>query len=262
MPFPESKRVIYRNNPLTEVICQLRFPTILEISSEDPADFQKRVRAKYPLYSRDDPGILLPKEISGLLAGLPIPRRAEDLTHKFLTEDSKKFISLNREFLAVTDKEYRRWEQFRQDIQLAQEALEGVYHPAFYSRIGLRYKDMIDKNRLGLKDDAWDSLVNPSFIGMLGASQLRDKVQEIRSEVLIRLDDIPGSFVRIRHGLTGSSEDRTEAYLIDVDFFTEDRRAIGNVSHVLATFNRMAGNLFRWAITPRLQSALEPTDVD
>ena len=50
MPFPDSERVIYQRNPLLEVICQLRFPSILRIDSEAPAVFQERVRKEYPMY--------------------------------------------------------------------------------------------------------------------------------------------------------------------------------------------------------------------
>jgi hypothetical protein len=43
-PFPESERIIYAKNPLESVICQLRFPAILKISSEPPVEFQETLR--------------------------------------------------------------------------------------------------------------------------------------------------------------------------------------------------------------------------
>ena len=48
MPFPEAKRIIYRKNPLDQVICQLRFPPILKIDAEVPAKFQDRIRGDFP----------------------------------------------------------------------------------------------------------------------------------------------------------------------------------------------------------------------
>ena len=70
MPFPESKRVVYQQNPLVEVICQIRFPTILQIGSEEPTAFQNSVRAEYPLYEKADRPGKLPREISELLDNL------------------------------------------------------------------------------------------------------------------------------------------------------------------------------------------------
>ena len=44
MPFPVTKRIIYKKNPLVEVICQLRFPPILSIDTEIPARFQGAIK--------------------------------------------------------------------------------------------------------------------------------------------------------------------------------------------------------------------------
>ena len=40
MLFSDRSRSRYPNAPVHEVICQLRFPTILTINSVEPADFQ------------------------------------------------------------------------------------------------------------------------------------------------------------------------------------------------------------------------------
>jgi uncharacterized protein (TIGR04255 family) len=261
MPFPESPRVLYQKNPLVEVICQLRFPTILEISAEEPAAFQKKIRAQYPLYNKEEGSGVIPKELAGLLAALPGPKPSDALTHKFLTEDSMRFISLTRDFVAITEQRYHRWEEFRQEIQHAQMALEETYQPAFYSRLGLRYRDVIDKMKLGLKDRAWDSLLNPAFLGVLGAPEVHDNIQQIRAQALIKVGEVRGGFLNLRHGLGMLIPDNPETYLIDVDFFTEDREATKHVSAVLDIFNRLAGNLFRWAITSELHHALEPKPI-
>lgn len=50
--FSDSERVHYAKAQLAEVVCQLRFPSILRIAAEEPADFQERIRATYPRYSR------------------------------------------------------------------------------------------------------------------------------------------------------------------------------------------------------------------
>src|SRR5713101_6044071 len=98
MPFPHSEREIYGRNPLEEVVCQLRFPAILEIAAEQPAKFQNKVRRQYPLFEIDRPGISpdipWPKEIAEFIGKLPVAQSAGDATYKFLTEDSNRFISL------------------------------------------------------------------------------------------------------------------------------------------------------------------------
>ena len=46
--FSTEPRHIYRRNQLTDVICQLRFPEILTISANAPADFQEAIRDEFP----------------------------------------------------------------------------------------------------------------------------------------------------------------------------------------------------------------------
>ena len=261
MPFPESKRVVYQQNPLVEVICQIRFPTILQIGSEEPTAFQNSVRAEYPLYEKADRPGKLPREISELLAQLPVPLPVEGPTHRFLTADSTRFIALARDFLAVTEKNYKRWEDFREEVKRAQHGVAEIYKPAFYSRIGLRYKDVIDRDKLRLADHEWDSLVKSSIIGVLGVAEVRDHVEGLVGQALIRLDEVPGGFVGLRHGLIDLGPNGKKAYQIDVDCFTEERNESQDVFGVLDKFNRVAGNLFRWAITSQLHDALEPMDV-
>ena len=51
MPFPKKDRIIFTKNPLTDVICQLRFPSILKIDTEVPAKFQDKIRDVFPNFT-------------------------------------------------------------------------------------------------------------------------------------------------------------------------------------------------------------------
>ena len=48
MLFSDHPRTHYRNAPAHEVICQLRFPSILTINNVEPADFQEAIRPGSP----------------------------------------------------------------------------------------------------------------------------------------------------------------------------------------------------------------------
>ena len=48
MLFSDRPRSHYPNAPIHEVICQLRFPTILTINTVEPADFQEAIREDFP----------------------------------------------------------------------------------------------------------------------------------------------------------------------------------------------------------------------
>ena len=49
--FSQQPRCIYRENPLGQVICQLRFPEILTIGANVPVEFQEAIRDQYPRYA-------------------------------------------------------------------------------------------------------------------------------------------------------------------------------------------------------------------
>ncbi|SRR6266516_1519381 len=260
MPFPKSKRVLFQHNPLVEVVCQVRFPPVLQIAAEDPVEFQERVRATYPLYRREE-GTEIPADFRQVVAQLRIPGLTDQHVHIFLTEDQKRYISLSRESLALTDKRYHRWEEFSGEMTAALAALADVYKPAFFSRIGLRYKDVVNKKKLGLNGERWDSLVCKPLVGPLAESAVRDRIAGFSSNAVVKLDEVKGGFIHLRHGLMTDEKGKGESFLFDADFFTQERSEPKDVGPILDTFNGMAGNYFRWAITPKLRTALKPKDL-
>lgn len=265
MLFPETKRVVFRKNPLAEVICQIRFPAILQIASGDPVDFQNKIRAEYPLYDVESGGLPsgapIPKELTEIIKEFQFMGPKESTIYKFNTADSARFISLSTDFLAITERNYQRWEEFSKEITSARLALEEIYKPAFYSRVGIRYRDIIDKNKLGLKDEPWEKLINSSLIGLLGDKEIGKMVQQVSSTILVKISEIDGGILGLRHGLV-RRPNGMQAYRIDADFYTEERRDGNDADATLNVFNTLAGNLFRWATTRRLQDALEPVAID
>jgi len=261
MPFPESPRVIYENNPLTLVICQLRFPAILRIASDQPSDFQDRIRALYPIY-RQKTIPSLPPQVLEVIANLPFPPPPEGPSHEFVSEDNSRQITLTRDFIAITDSNYQGWEHFLQAIEMAKQALEDYYNPSFYTRLGLRYRDVIDPLRIEPAPSSFASLLTPAIAGILASEQLAPHIKQTSSQALIELPDMPDAFLQLRAGLVDVDTDPHQAYEIDADFFISGRSSSDDVLPILRRFNRAAGNFFRWAITSALHEALHPRPMD
>ena len=262
MPFPASEREVYRRNPLIQVICQLRFPAILKLSAESPHQFQDAVRADYPLYETRTslPNNLPPffKEgISAFMESLPLSAQAGLREHHFFTEDKIRMLSLNQEFVAITDNQYTDWQSFREQVTLAEGILQELYNPAHYGRVGLRYVDMLDRKEIGIPERPWNELLNASFVGMLGATELEsNEFQALSTEATLCIPDVERGFVKIKHGLAKAQEKEEQVYVIDADFFTDQRRDRHESLQVLDTFNRWGGYLFRWAAAESLRDAL------
>lgn len=264
--FPDAPRVIYDKNPLEEVVCQIRFPSILEIETTVPSEFQSRIRAQYPEYETRVTGqgglpAEVPAEIRSLFEGLQMPSGVDRrLHHDFKSADGWT-ITLAREFLAVSTTHYVRWEEFRERTRAAYKVLLETYKPPYTTRLGLRYKNVIRRSDLGLLDVPWKELLSRQIAGELAASELPDdKIEELQRRLRADLDD--GLRLTLQHGLARPKNAPTSerVYLIDADLHTEERldAADERIWDYLDRANGHVRRIFHWAIDERLDKALGP----
>jgi uncharacterized protein (TIGR04255 family) len=261
-PFPETPRVVYQRNPLAEVICQLRFPPVLRIEAELPAAFQDRIRQRLPIYRGDESagvlgGIAVPDEVMQVVRS-SFPGVLQKQPRAFSSADEKWTVTLAKDFLALATSDYSRWENFRGHLDAAVQALEQVYEPAFYSRIGLRYRDVIRRSALGLETQGWQELLRHHLAGEVIAPEVSAFIEKTTCQTLIRLQNFD-SRVQIRHGLLESQGE--SCYVIDSDFFTQNRTERSDVFATLQYFNTQAHRLFRWCISERLHEAMGPQPI-
>src|ERR1044071_6434945 len=97
--FRDYKRVIYDNNPLVEVILQVRYPTLLRLQTEVPSAFQEKVLEQYPLYQFEELLELVPPPAPGTS---PVFRELK--VHRFLSSDKNWRASLSAESVSVSTK--------------------------------------------------------------------------------------------------------------------------------------------------------------
>jgi len=256
-PFGESERVIYESNPLEFVICQVRFPAILKISAEPPADFQEPLRSTFPLFKEVPPldiGSGAPLELSKFVGGLlPISlSRGYELS----SPDNYWQVTLTQESLALTCKKYRRWEQFRERLLGCLDVLDRVYAPIFFTRIGLRYRDLIVRRPLHLDEASWGELLSPNLASGF-QSPIADWIEDCGHQLVFRLQG--ETKVTLNHGLGKKGEEG--CYIIDSDFYTMQTTGANDAGRILDYFNRQAGRLFHWCITEELHQAMGPGQV-
>lgn len=261
MNFPEFERVIYQHNPLIEVVCQLRFPPILKISHQEPVEFQDEVRFQYPLFEMTRAQV--PSEISQLAAqlNLPIPG---DVIYSFKSEDKRWDLSVSKDFIALTTSSYERYEEFKERFEFVLKVFEDIYKPAFYTRVGLRYQDLIIRSKLGIRDKSWSELISKNIASEIYDAQLSSSIESMAKNLILITDN---GQINWNHGLVVVKESEANskeiAYWFDADFYTEQKiKGKENVWNVLKQFNQSAGRLFRWSITETLHHAMQPQPVE
>jgi len=256
----DFNRVIYKQNPLVEVVCQLRFPPILKISNQDPIEFQDEIRSTYPLFEKNE--LKLPVEVLSLAKQINL--NISEVSYSFKSEDQKWHLSLTNDLIAITTSSYERYEEFSERFSKAVEIFERVYKPSFYTRVGLRYKDLIVRSELGFnKDTSWAELIKNDIASELHSPTISPLIQTITKSLVLKTED---GKIYLNHGLVevkNLDKNIDEiAYLFDADFYIEQKiEGQENVWQLLNQFNQSAGKLFRGSITTKLHEAMQPQSI-
>lgn len=262
MLFPAADRVVYDPNPLDNVICQVRFPPILRIDTDPPSAFQDRLLPEYDDLTEGEEVVF---EVR-LGSRRPIPR--EELepgpspavrNYQFSTEDGKWRVNLTRQFLSLSTPKYTRWEDFKDRFEKILGSFLEVYKPAVFTRIGLRYVDIVVRSKLGLADVDWTKLILPPALGFLG-SDVKASVKQLQSATLLDLGD-GGSEARVVAGTVQSAETNERCFVVDGDYYDLKRRKAEEIMGRLEFLHTQAYGLFRWCMTDRLHNAMNPKKV-
>ncbi|KRS11213.1 hypothetical protein XM53_16610 [Roseovarius atlanticus] len=139
------------------------------------------------------------------------------------------------------------------------KALLSNYEVVHFKRIGLRYVNIIDRDELGLKDETWSNLLRTRALGLLADQDIPiNDVTEQATTTVIKLNE---GKVAVRTGLSFVNNEEKPQFIVDSDFFFEEQvEGAEDAIRILGSYNRAAGNVFRWFITDRLHNHLEPTD--
>lgn len=260
MRLTAHQRTEYKNNILFEVIFQARFPQIMRISNEQPANFQDQIRKKgFPetkIKRVADLPVDIPETIRRAMVG--------DDEYMFFSENGEWQITLTKDFIALTCTDYKDYTQFEGRLKTMLEVFHKEYDPTYFSRIGLRYKNLANEKILGIDKDIRE-FVPPHIAPELEPkASIRDEVQVI--EKTLQLKD-ESSIVNVRYvygelsGKFGKYNLNDEkSYIIDIDCYTKEKvRKVEDAITKSRTFNEgNIRNIFEWSITGALRDAMEP----
>lgn len=255
--FPPSERVFYKNAPLVEVIIQLRFPPLYSVQATPPAAFQERIRKLFPLAEEASAlpfpiEFQLAPEIQKMMGG-----HGTERNYRFLSEDRLDILVLSKESISFSTKKYRLWETFIETFSAPLSALNDIYNPSFYSRIGLRYINAINLASTELIGSKWSELFRSEILGELALPTFEGNLKLANRQISVWFPNKFGSLM-LQHGL-GVIENRPGAsYIIDFDFHREEKTQVQDARSVLNRFHEVAGRAFRWCITDKLHDALGP----
>jgi uncharacterized protein (TIGR04255 family) len=205
---PAAPRAHYRRNFIQSAVCELRFPTVLELEKNAPLEFSKHVRKEYPKYTRQ-------KNLDLLAGGL------EQATgHLFQSKNGRWTVTVRAAAISLQTSNYDSYDEFRKRLAFVLSASKSTIDSEFFTRIGLRYVNAVPFSPEAIRD--W---VNPELIGVLAAGtygSVTEHWQRVRG-----ITEIGG--YTFQHGISQSGEAALASpaangtqYVLDFDFFKED----------------------------------------
>lgn len=243
--FPDVTDVPLKKSPLSEVICQVRFPANFGIGQGLPVAFQKSVRHRFPEVT-EVPNLAMIQ----ILGQEPTqPGRV----FQFRSIRGDKMVSLTVDSFSVSTSAYTTWEEFSQDLSLINETVQELYDIPYAKRIGLRYVNQISSQLTGLKAlEELQSLIQPALVSPLQVDVWDDPDEFI---VHLLLDD-GGPKLAFRTA-AAKSEDDDPTIILDFDYYEEGQMPLSDLTDRCDGFHDVIYRGFRWALTPRGFSILE-----
>lgn len=223
----------YKRNFLQQVVCEFRFPILMELGDpKPPVQFVNALRKDYPILEMGN-------EVT-----LGIGGGATGSNHVHTMRSAKKTssVSIKQSSLSIETSSYKEFADMKKQIMRVAKAAIPVIDSNFFTRIGLRYINVID-----CEDDPVRGWINPALVAPLQASAFFG-INEYAGKVSLLTED--GGCL-LQHGLkfkpNDGEGDIIPQYFIDIDTFRNEVE-LDDVEHALAAMHQQAFNIFDWSI--------------
>jgi len=266
MRIAPSERVVYEHNPLAEVLCQVRFE---RATASDDAFTKFHLALADSEYQKS--WVEDTAEISVHVGGGPgsdVRKEAPTRIFHFESADQVWRVSHSADFISLTCMKYVGWSEFKPRMAKVVSLLASTMGTRPSIRVGLRYKDVVEREPIGMQDTPWRDLLAPFVLGPLAAIDLAAEGAVPEADVLtyvfqsnIRLDDCK---LLLQGGLLTSIDGGRRAFLVDSDFYLDDgvsADCVSDQTQLELTLERLhanAGALFSRTISRTLHAALSP----
>jgi len=236
---PEVARVRYPRNFIKTTVCELRFPTLLELETKPPRAFQAKIRKSYPFYE------------SQIMEPIGGPEgMANELRYVFRSKDQHWTVSVKSSALAIETTKYVDFENFHSRFVDILASAKEMVDADFFTRIGLRYI-----NEIPIEDGKLEGWIRPELTvpltgGALGSAEI------YTSLIQGHMDRGQYSF---RQGYNKKRNDGAKAggsvYRLDIDYSAENIE-YQEVESLITYFNETNFRFFSWCLGEKAKAAL------
>lgn len=231
----------FGTNFIRTAVCELRFPTLHEIDNDKPPlRFAHVLRKEYPAHA----------VASGV--NLTAAALARNKTHVFTSRNALWSINLSTQALSLETSRYDSFRDFEARIGQLIEASLSFIDTDFFTRIGIRYVNVLPYERSTVAE--W---VNPSLVANLAAGLYGDCTEYSQS---VRGTTEVGGYL-FQHGIgQGKNASTTPGYGLDFDFYAENVEVKSAMS-IIAALHKREYEMFMWSLGDRAKAHLKSAEV-
>jgi uncharacterized protein (TIGR04255 family) len=231
----------YKKNFVKKAVVEIRFPILMELGHPSPpASFVKGIRKLFPNHNGANQLNL------GRVGDID-----NSTVHVFRSANNRMKVSLRTSMISIeTEGAYGGFEKLREALYLVVHALMPVIETDFFTRIGLRYINVIE-----CKAEPWDGWICPDLVAPLAHGKFKG-VFEYSGRLCFSDENIGCLF---NHGIKFDDENLAPEsmphYALDIDVF-QDVVEFVNWERSLEDLHVRANNVFEWAIDSKTREEL------
>lgn len=231
----------YKRNFLRQAVCEFRFPTLMELGDpRPPVSLVTALRKEYP-------HLELANEVTlGIGGGTP----GSNNTHIFRSAKLTWTVSLKQSILTIETTAYTEYAQMKERVLRVVDAASKIIDSDFFTRVGLRYINVIDSGT-----DPRDGWVNPALIAPIDSGNFLG-IQEYAGKLQL---GAPDGGCLLQHGIRikqpHSGEPVPPEYVLDIDTYRNEV-SLSDTATVLDAMHSQTFELFDWAIGPKARDFL------
>lgn len=228
---PPVNPVRYQRNFITNAVCELRFPTLLELETRAPKDFQAKIRKLYPFYENQ------------FIEPIGAPEGASyEQRYLFRSKDKNWTVSVSSSTISIETSHYSEFDEFFGRLSSLLESAREMIDSDFFTRVGLRYI-----NSIPVSDESPDGWINSDLIlpltsGIFGA---------VQSSATIIQGNLKDGQYSMRHGLKSNNIEVEKGdllqYALDFDYYKENVE-FTEVLQLVKAFNETNFAFFSWCL--------------
>ncbi len=234
----------YKRNFLTDVIFRIDYPSIADLISTPPKEFQDKLFSKFP--------ILEPTKQLGVkieTSGENITTTEESKTiWRFKNKTASLIVELDSKFLVIVTKEYKNHTSFKESVSEVLKAFFEVYPDTILNRVGLRYINQITLKEKGFYE--WGKYIDKNLISIIDFVSNKKDIRRALQLFEIQIDS--DTRLNMKAGIFNSTypnELIKKEFLLDYDCYTTMSTEKDEVGEKLDIFNKIIAGYFENSIT-------------